>query len=131
MQDPTGREKQNAQPRWTYPTLYGCKRKQTNPQIDPSAGEKARVDSGGCRLPRANETTIIIIIVPSHCAGSQTPRSPSRPLSRRVHPTTPSRRWARADAPRKRRGGVLRVGRPCCPTLTSTQEEMQDAREQT
>ena len=58
------------------------------------------------RTPAGQQKTAIIVIVPRSCAGSQTPRSPPHPVPRRVHPSTPSRRWVRTHTPRHGMGGA-------------------------
>ena len=75
---------------------------------------------GGCGLPRENRNNDHVM-VPRSLRGH---KPPGHPPALRVRPTTPSRRWVRADAPRKRAGGQggLRVGRPYFPILTYTQE---------
>ena len=107
MQDPKGKKTMpdlSGKPNLSYNVAHN---KQPNPQNRLELWRNGQSRFRGVRRPAGeNKTQTATIIVPRQCAGSQTPRSPPRPLPRRIRPSTPSRRRVRTDAPRKRAGGA-------------------------
>ena len=88
-----------------------------NPPTNPSAGETARVGRrvvSPYKKPPNPGNQAVIVITGYLGQGYKTPRSPSRLFPRPVPPTTPSRRRARRNGPRKgaARAGGLQAGRP-------------------
>ena len=99
-------------------------KQQNNPRIDPSAGEKARVNSGGADSRRAKTNNHRNHCAQQLCGVTNPPVTPP-PRASACPPVNSQQEMGKDTHAKARDGGGpggLRVGRPCCPNLTYTLE---------